>query len=142
MFKTYCELFSEVERANTELDKIAIFKRNESPQLRGLLKINFNKSVDMGLPEGVPPFRKNDAPLGTEHEFLHNTYKKFYIWLDPTQTISRVKKESLFVSMLETLHETEANLMCFIKDKKLTELYPSINEELVRKAFPNILPPV
>ena len=52
-----------------------------------------------------------------------------------------MKRESLFIELLESLHYTEAELICLIKDGKLTEKYPSITEKLVRETFPNLLPP-
>ena len=52
-----------------------------------------------------------------------------------------MKRESLFIEFLESLHYTEAELICLIKDGKLNEKYPSITESLVRKIFPELLPP-
>ena len=45
------------------------------------------------------------------------------------------------MEMLEGLHYTEADIMCAAKDGKLSTLYKSITDDLVREAFPKLLPP-
>ena len=51
-----------------------------------------------------------------------------------------MKLESLFIQMLEGLHHTEAALVIAVKDRKLSHTYPSVTPELVRAAFPELLP--
>ena len=52
-----------------------------------------------------------------------------------------MKRESLFIDMLEGLHYTEAEVLCAAKDRKLDKMYPNIKEDLIRLAFPDMLPP-
>jgi len=142
MHVLYSELFEQIDKAKTKEEKITLLKRNERPALRGLLKINFDPSVDMKLPEGEPPFRKEtNKPAGYQETNLLTEYRRFYIWLDPKTNLPRSKKENLFIEMLEGLHSSEAELICLIKDKKLTKKYKSLKEEIVREAFPGLLPP-
>jgi hypothetical protein len=51
-----------------------------------------------------------------------------------------MRKEQLFTQMLEGIHWTEAEAVCLAKDKKLQTKYKSLKEDLVREAFPHILP--
>lgn len=137
------ELFDKVEKAKTRKEKLDILKQNEMPVVRGILKINFHPEVFMDLPEGDPPYRKEEGkPLGYQETNLVTEYRRFYIWLDPRQNLSRVRKEKLFIEMLEGLHVSEAELICLAKDKKLQTKWKSIKEDLVREAFPMILPPI
>lgn len=137
------ELFDKVEKAKTRKEKLDILKQNEMPVVRGILKINFHPEVFMDLPEGDPPYRKEEGkPLGYQETNLITEYRRFYIWLDPRQNLSRVRKEKLFIEMLEGLHVSEAELICLAKDKKLQTKWKSIKEDLVREAFPMILPPI
>jgi hypothetical protein len=64
-----------------------------------------------------------------------------YIWLEPNINLSKIKKEQLFVQMLEGIHWTESEVICLAKDKALETRYKTLTEDLVREAFPNILPP-
>jgi hypothetical protein len=63
-----------------------------------------------------------------------------YVWLDPNINLTRLKKEQLFIQMLEGIHWSEAEALCLAKDKKLQTKYKSLKEDIVREAFPNLLP--
>lgn len=136
------EILDLVEKAKTKQEKVALLKQYEVPVLRGILKINFHPDVSMDLPEGEPPFRKEaDKPAGLQETRLINEYRRFYIWLDPNQQLPKIKKEKLFIEMLEGLHISEAEVICLAKDKKLQKKYKSLKEDVVREAFPQIFPP-
>jgi hypothetical protein len=72
---------------------------------------------------------------------LYTEWRRFYIWVEPKPELSKVRKEQLFVQMLEGIHWKEAEVVCLAKDKKLHTRYKSLNEKLVRAAFPQLLPP-
>ena len=52
-----------------------------------------------------------------------------------------MRKEQLFMQMLEGIHWTEAELVCLAKDRKIQTKYKSIKEDLVREAYPDLMPP-
>jgi hypothetical protein len=136
------EVLDLFERAKTRQEKLAVLKQHETPVLRALMRINFDPSVSMDLPEDVPPFKRDPTvPIGYNHTNLVTEYKRFYIWLDKSLNINKVKKEQLFIEMLEGLHYSEAELLCFAKDKKLQKKYKSLKEDIVREAYPATLPP-
>jgi hypothetical protein len=98
--------------------------------------------LKMDLPEGEPPFRKDtDKPIGYSESSLQLELRRFYVWLDPRTTLPKLKKESLFVNMLEGIHWTEAEALCLAKDRKLHTKYKSLKEDIVREAFPLALTP-
>lgn len=136
------EIFDTVEKAKSRQEKINILKQHETPALRGVLKINFHPGVQMDLPEGEPPYRKEfDRPVGYQETNLITEYRRFYIWLDPNQNLSKIRKEKLFIEMLEGLHLSEAETLCLAKDKQLSKKWKTLKEDIVREAFPMILPP-
>lgn len=136
------EILDLVDKAKTRNEKVALLKQHELPVLRGLMKINFHPDVRMDLPDGEPPFRKEESkPAGLQETTLQLEYRRFYIWLDPNQQLPKVKKEKLFIELLEGLHLSEAELLCLVKDKKLNKRWKTIKEDIVREAYPQILPP-
>lgn len=136
------EILDLVEKAKSKADKIQVLKQNETPGIRGILRLNFDTNIIFDLPEGEPPYRKDkDRPIGYQPANLITEVKRFYIWVDPKQNISRLRKEQLFVEMCEGLHYTEAEVLCLAKDRKLKERYKSLNEDLVREAYPGLIPP-
>jgi hypothetical protein len=50
--------------------------------------------------------------------------------------LTKLKREMLFIQLLEGVHKDDANLLCHIKDKKLP--FKTINNDIVKKAFPNL----
>jgi hypothetical protein len=142
MKTTVPQILEEVEKAKTSEDKVRVLQSYNTTCLRGLLNINFNPALNFGLPEGTPPFKNDpERPIGYSETNLYTEYRRLRIWLQPND-ISKVRKEQLFIQMLEGIHSTEAELICLIKDRKLTHKYPSVQPELIRAAFPELLPEV
>ena len=54
-----------------------------------------------------------------------------------TEELAQLKKESMFINLLRGLHPLEAELMCLVKDKNLTNKY-KITKDIVSKAYPDI----
>jgi hypothetical protein len=52
--------------------------------------------------------------------------------------ISRLRKETMFINLLQGLHPLEAEIMCLVKDKKLTDKY-KVSFEVVKEAYPDIV---
>ena len=136
------EILDKFEVAKTREEKIAVLKNNVTDPLLVLLRLNYDHMLKMDLPEGEPPFRKDtDKPIGYNESSLQLELRRFYVWLDPRTTLPKLKKESLFVNMLEGIHWTEAEALCLAKDRKLQTKYKSLKEDIVRDAFPQALTP-
>jgi hypothetical protein len=87
---------------------------------------------------------KNGAYAGTEELMnkqrtsLRNEHTNFYIFLKGgSSTLSQIRKETIFINMLQGLHPLEAELVCLVKDKKLTDKY-KITWDNVKEAYPDI----
>ena len=136
------EILDKFEVAKTREEKIAVLQDNVTDPLLVLLRLNYDHMLKMDLPDGEPPFRKDtDKPIGYSESSLQLELRRFYVWLEPTTNLPKIKKESLFVNMLEGIHWTEAEALCLAKDRKLHTKYKSLNEDIVREAFPRALTP-
>ena len=134
------EILDKFEAAKTKEEKIIVLRENVCDPLLVLLRLNYDHMLKMDLPEGEPPFRKDtDKPIGYSESSLQLELRRFYVWLEPTVSLPKIKKESLFVNMLEGIHWTEAEVLCLAKDRKLQTKYKSLKEDIVREAFPNAL---
>jgi len=134
----YSEIFDKIEKEPMRDTKIRMLMHFKDESLLKLMRLNFDLSVNMDLPPGIPPFKKNDAPPGTEHSLLKNELRKIYIWLDPNCKLSKVRKEGLFISMLEGLNQAEADVFLLCKEHQLQSKYPSITVDLIVEAFPDL----
>lgn len=137
------EMLDLVEKAETKEQKKAILLQNKSSHaLLYSLALNYDPNVVFHLPEGTPPFkRETGKPIGYHQTSIQNELKRFYIWADPNVQLPKLKKEGLFMEMLEGMHYTEADIICAAKDGRLTTIYKTVTEDLVRETFPKLLPP-
>lgn len=132
------EVLAKVSKQRTKAKKIQVLKENESLHLKSVLIWNFDDTVVSVLPEGPVPFDKNEAPAGTEHTYLAHEHKILYNFIKGgNDFLKPVKREQLFLQLLEGLHEDEAEVICLMKDKKLTDKY-KITKAVVSEAFPDI----
>lgn len=132
------EVLTKVSKQRTKAKKIQVLKENESLHLKAILIWNFDDTVLSVLPEGEVPYNKNEAPAGTEHTYLAHEWKVLYNFVKGGNDFLRpVKREQLFLQLLEGLHPDEADIVCMVKDKNLTEKY-KLSRPVVEEAFPDI----
>jgi len=132
------EVLTKVSKQRTKAKKIQVLKENESLHLKAVLIWNFDDTVVSVLPEGEVPYNKNEAPAGTEHTYLAHEWKVLYNFVKGGNDFLRpVKREQLFLQLLEGLHPDEADIICLVKDKNLTEKY-KLTRPVVEEAFPDI----
>ena len=130
------EILRKVSNAKTKKEKVDLLKKHNTPALRQLMVINFDESIISELPEGDVPYTPNDAPVGTDHTRLEQEYRGLYRFFkggDPR--IKALKRETLFVQLLEGLHQNEAELLINTKDKKLHQVYKVFSSAVVKEAF-------
>ena len=138
--KTYTPLMSEVltkvNNAKTKDKKIAVLKEHDSEPLRMLIKSSFDPKIKWVVPEGQVPYKPNEAPEGTEHTLLSQEVRKFYHYIEGADNVTpRMRKETMFIQMLEGLHKDEAEVVCHAKDKVLHQKYKGLSDAVVNSAF-------
>ncbi len=132
------EILQKVSSAKTKKEKIDLLQEYNSQGLRSLLIINFDDSLEFLLPEGEVPFTPNDAPAGTEHTRLTQEYKGLYrFFKGGDSTLKGMRREQLFVQLLEGLHADEANMLVSACNKDLQSKY-RVTKAVVAEAFPQI----
>ena len=131
------EVIKKASNAKTKAEKIKILQENNSQALRSVLKWNFDPIIKSDIPEGDVPFKRNDAPIGTEHTMLEREGRNLWRFIKGANSPTRMKREQLFIQMLEGLHETEADIICLVKDKQLHKKF-RITKAVVTSSFPNI----
>jgi len=132
------EVLQKVSNAKTKKEKISLLVQNNTPALRSILIWNYDESIITLLPEGEVPFEPNDSPKGTEHSLLAKEYAKLYYYIKGgADQVPQLRRESMFIQLLEGLHKSEAELLCLVKDGKLQDKY-RITLATVKEAFPQI----
>ena len=130
------EILTKVNNAKDKSKKIDVLRENDSVPLRQILKGAFDPKIKFDLPEGNPPYIKNEAPAGTEHTSLASEAKKLYHFVvGGNNAINKLKKETMFIQMLEGLHEQDAEVLMAIKNKNLNNTYKGLTANLVKETF-------
>jgi len=121
-------------------DRIEILKEYRNDALTAILIWNFDDSIVSVVPSGEVPYEKNDVPIGTDHTTLRREWKNLYNFVKGgNDTLSSIRRETMFIQMLEGLHPDEAEILCLVKDKMLSRKYTKLNQEIVAQAFPDIV---
>lgn len=132
------EVLQKVSNAKTKVEKVKLLQQYNSDTLRMLLIWNFDESIISAVPEGEVPYTVNDAPAGTEHTSLEHESRLFFHFIKGgNENLTKVKRENMFIQLLEGLHKDEAEVVCMVKDKKLGKRY-KVTKAAVSEAFPQI----
>jgi hypothetical protein len=127
MKKYLTEMLKEI---NDDPSKIDSFK-NEF-LLKVVFAHAFLPNFKMLLPEGEPPFKPADQPVGMTDTNLFVEAKRMYVFC--RADLTPIKRESLFIGLLEGIHPTEAAVLIAVKDQQLQKMYPKITWKLVSDA--------
>ena len=119
--------------------KIAALQEHRDDSLTAILIWNFDDRVQSAVPEGDVPYRENEVPVGTDHTSLRREWKTLYHFIKGgNDTLTSLRRETMFIQLLEGLHPEEAKIVCLVKDKNLTDKY-KLTKALVEEAYPDIV---
>lgn len=113
-------------------DPELIDQHKDNAVLRLIFEHAFLPEKKFILPEGDPPFKEDVAPIGMSPANLMMEVKKLYVFC--REDLQPLRRESLFINLLENIHPSEAKLLIAIKDQKLPKLYKKITKKLVEDA--------
>ena len=120
------EILSEIN----ENPMLLSTKYSDNGALRIIFEYSFLPDRKFCLPTGTPPFKRDDSPIGMAESNLLTELRRLYIFT-PQRELTPVRRETLFIQLLESVHPSEAALLCAVKDQTLDKLYPNITAELV-----------
>jgi hypothetical protein len=160
------EVLNLVVKQRSNVKKVEVLKKYDHPSLKALFIWNFDESIISVLPPGEVPYaatseqnsfsgtlseKIEDAvnkmselgsnSLGSQDQgrsSIRKEYMKFYNFLKGgNDGLSSLRRESMFINILQGLHPLEAEILCLVKDKKLDTKY-KITKQIVTEAYPDI----
>jgi len=132
------EVLDLVDSQRTKAKKIQILQEYTDDALKAILIWNFDPTAISVIPSGPVPYKENEVPVGTDHTSLRREWKNLYHFLKGgNDSLSTMRRETMFIQMLEGLHPEEAKIICLVKDKDLESRY-KITYEMVQQAYPDI----
>ena len=138
------EIFTRVNNAKDKPKKIKVLQSYRSEALEMFLKSAFDPKITWLLPEGDTPYMPNDAPDGTEHSVLERESGKLHNYVQrETSTgpivgnpnLNTMKREMMFVQLLEGLSAGEADCLVLAKNQTLNKKYKGLTANLIKEAF-------
>jgi len=162
------EVFDLVSRSRTKQKKIEILKKYDDSSLRRLFVWNFDQSIVSILPEGPVPYvgydeqntysgtlttkiseevrkmhESGNFSLGASDQQGHTTIRReskhFYHFVKGgNDGINAIRRETMYINILQGLHPLEAEILVLVKDKQLETKY-KISKDIVSEAYPNIV---
>ena len=98
-----------------------IDKRNNNEDIR---KVSFNGT---------------EEDIRTAHTSIRKECVNFHNFLKGgNNQLSSIRRETMFIQVLQGLHPREAEILCLVKDKKLADKY-KITKEIISEAYPDIV---
>lgn len=123
--KYISEILEEINRDTSSIDKYT-----DNNAVRMLFQYAFIPEKKFELPEGEPPYKKDAAPIGMSPANFTQEMKKLYVFTKE-RPLQKVRREQLFVQLLENIHPSEATILIAVKDQCLTKLYKNITVDLL-----------
>lgn len=132
------EVLELASKQRSKAKKVEILQEYSSDALKTLFIWNFDDTVISLIPEGDVPYKENEVPIGTDHTSLRREYKHLYNFVKGgNDSLSSLRRETMFIQMLEGLHPEEAKVLCLVKDKALQSKY-KITYDVAQQAYPDI----
>ena len=160
------EVFDAVSKMRSKALKVEALQRYNDPSIRALLIWNFDPNVISQLPPGEVPYgntKKDELTTGTLSDkigdavdkmnemgsnslgsqdqgrtTIRKEFKMFYNFIKGgNPNLSGLRRETMFINILEGLHPLEAEILILVKDKKLTDKY-KVTKEVAGEAYPEI----
>ena len=161
------EVLTLISKLSSDDKKVEVLQKYKDASLKSILIWNFDDSIISNLPEGIVPYSNvgqqnsfsgtltgkiDDAvskmnelgsnSLGSQDQgfsTIRKEYTRFYNFIKGgNDKLCSMRRETMFINILEGLHPLEAEILCLTKDKKLQIKY-KITKENVSNAYPEIL---
>lgn len=118
-----------------EGEQVKCLQANDVPAIRIVLQYCFHPDAKWALPPGAPPYKPCEYP--NIDNMLYSESRKLYLFLEGgNDNLTQLKREKMFIDLLESVAPEDAKLLVSIKDKKLP--FKGLNPETIKKAYPGI----
>jgi len=116
-------------------EKVKCLQANDCSSLRTILQGAFDPRIKWLLPEGAPPYTECEYP--NVDNMLYSETRRLYLFVEGgNDDLKTLKREAMFIDLLQSISPNDAKLLIAIKDKKLP--YEGVTPQIVLKAFPGL----
>lgn len=132
MKKSVAEILETASKISKREDRVKFLQSNANPTLLKILQWAYDPRIKWLLPSGKVPY--NPTKYLDQEGNLYSESRRLYLFVEGgNANLNRVRREYLFIQLLESLAPSEAALMESVKDKKIP--YEGLDREVVEEAF-------
>ena len=132
------EILEKVSKAKSKADKIKLLQAQENNwALKDLLRGTFDDAVQWLLPTGPVPYEPALPESHPSNWTQHNKKLAYFVRGGKGEKMTIIKREKMFLDILETVHPRDAELLAGMINKKLP--IKGVTKSLVREAFPTLI---
>ena len=118
-----------------EQEQIRCLQANDNNAIRTVLKFCFDPNINWLLPEGTPPYKASEFP--NLENMLYSEARRLYLFVEGgNPNLKPLKRESMFVDLLQCITPDDAKLLCSIKEKTLP--FKGLKPTTIQKAYPGL----
>tara|TARA_Y100001938_G_scaffold109334_1_gene149409 strand:+ start:29 stop:631 length:603 start_codon:yes stop_codon:yes gene_type:complete len=162
------EVLDLVSKQRSKAKKVEVLRKYDEFHLRTIFLWNFDTVIESALPDGDVPYQSYDeqntysGTLSTKMKedirAMHETgsfsmgvsdtqgrttirreCKNFYHFVKGgNDGMNNMRRESMFINILQGLHPLEAEIIVLVKDGNLSDRY-KITRDVVEEAYPDIV---
>ena len=132
------EILQKVAEAKTRAEKIEILRQHDKNwAMKDLLRGTFDDAVQWLLPTGPVPYEPAPDRSHPSDWSQHNKKLAYFVKGGRGTDMIKIKREKMFLDILETIHPQDAELLVGMINKKMP--IKGITKKLVQEAFPNLI---
>ena len=137
MKKSLYEVLEECSKGKNVEERVALLQKNGTAPIQTILQYALDPRIKFLLPDTDPPYKPTDF-LDQENR-LYSELRRLYLFIEGgNPNLTKLKRENLFIQLLESIDKNDAVLLCHVKNKTLP--FKELIAKVVKKAFPELLP--
>ena len=134
------ELLKGIAKAKTRKEKKTLLEQYKTNNIfKFVLQGTFDPSIVWNVPKKMPPYKKDDAPIGLSETSLFTIMPKCSMFVKGHPKSINLKEKrikELLIQMLESMHPDESLIFEQMLKKKLK--VKGLTEKLVLEVFPDL----
>lgn len=132
------EIFEAAAQAPNRVEKQQVLSDNNCLALRDIVKGAYDDTINFTLlPKGEPPFTPAEDPKVSLMD--KSTTLRYFVKGGPGEKLPAVRREAMFIELLESIHPKDAQIVLWMKDKSLAQKYKGITKKLCQGVWSDLI---
>lgn len=133
------EILKKASSLKTKAEKVEWLQNNNSVALRNVLILMYDKNFKFNIPNIKPPYKPSDYPDSQGMLYREARKLKYFVEGMNDGNLSQLRREQLFIQMLESVDKEDAEILCQMIEQKPIR---GLSKTTINEAFGEIIKPV